>query len=185
MSGRPVNPVLFLLDTAKVGVREFGREYGFSHSGMVGLTQGTFGRLSPRMVDSLKSMMRDKGYFDYGLVPIYGFGTIEGSYRAWQTTERKHRGWVFAVDPEHWARIKSLVTTATRSPADCYIYATTGTATRFAKELKVPPASVLRWATYQTQTMPRTIEYALRDVGFEHIDELRSLQDTWAAKWGK
>lgn len=180
-----VNPVLVLLDTADVGVREFGREYGFSHSTMVGLTQGTFGRPSARMVDSLKSMMRAKGFFSLGLAEIYGAGTIEGAYRVWQADERKHAAWMFAVDPEHWIRIKLLYTPRSRSPVDCYIYATAGTGTRFAKLLKVPPASVLRWATFQTQTMPRTIADALREVGFEHIEELQNLQDAWAAKWNK
>ena len=184
MSGR-TNPVSFLLDKADMGVREFGREFGFSYSAMVGLTSGTFVRPSQRMVDNLTSMIRKHGYPDNVLEEIYGTASIKVAYLLWQQEARLESAWYMDVDPQHWARIKALTTTKHRSPVDCYIYATAGTGTRFSKLLKVPPATVLRWATFQTQTMPRSIEFALREVGFAHIDELKFMQDAWATKWGK
>jgi hypothetical protein len=185
MSGREINPVAFLLDTADMGVREFGREFGFSYSAMVALTTGTFSRISPRTLDKLRSMMRQQGFDTSVLRYIYGTDSIEVAFKTWQKEARLANSWVFNVDAAHWARIKGLATTKDRSPVDCFIYATAGTGTRFSKLLKVPPATVLRWATFQTQTMPRTIFEALREIGFEHIEELQNAHDTWATKWGK
>ena len=185
MSGREINPVAFLLDTADMGVREFGREFGFSYSAMVALTAGTFSRLSPRILDSLTSMLRHVGLDTSILREIYGTDSIATAYKAWQKEARQANSWVVNVDTEHWKRIQGLATSKDRSPVDTFIYATAATHTRFSKLLKVPPATVLRWATFQTQTMPRTIFEALREIGFEHIEELQNAHDTWATKWGK
>lgn len=172
-----MNPIVLLLKRAGVSGRAFEREFGFAHQTMVNATAGTFEAIPKRIVDALAELCFARGVdMDDALFAHFGFENIQNAYQSWRFDERLKYKDLFQVVPRFG--------TKNFSPAFFYVKDTTGTQSQFAKKLKVPTASVMRWVSGATLSMPSAIEESLRDVGYPWISALIEGQACWVQEWG-
>lgn len=170
-----LNPVSRLLQASNVTEKGFRDTYKYSKQYMVDVTAGTYTRLADKLHVSLAELTTAKGVDVKSLLlSEYDSMTLDEAYILWQTAMRRKRRDIFvSTKPNEF--------TPLLSPAHFFVKKTSGTPTRFSKELLVPPQQVRRWVAGQTQKTPTpvSIEMALREIAYPHIRELIENQLAW------
>jgi hypothetical protein len=156
------NPVASLLRAAGTTQADFANRFEFSKQAVVYLLAGTFTSIPPKMMDALNELAGEKG-----ATPV-----TQEAYWDWQVASR-------AVAAEKLYNAKLPFRAGKHSPAHNFIVDTFGSRERFAKEMKLPPASLMRWERGITRGLPAALEDALLEVGYEHWQELDKAQRTW------
>lgn len=168
------NPYVRLRTLSGISQKDFAAKYKLSKTTMVYIESGQYPDLSEKMILSLGQECFEKGVpAKQILASEYNANDLANAYHIWQRKERVAAKSIFLIEPpERW--------TAELSPMHFYIKATTGSLQKFCKTLKVPAASVLRFTSGATRQMPKAVEDALRQVGFEGLGKLLVMQVAWA-----
>ncbi len=174
------NPITYLTKKAGMSLRQFEFEYNFSHEAVMQAVAGAFESSPPRIRQAIHHLMMEKG-LDEGILldEEYGVDTFEQAYEQWRLEERARM-----ADPVKKIRPDQLAWDRNRTPAMSFVIEASGTMTRFAKEMKIPLRTVRRWAHGDTDRLPKSVETALRDVGYPYIRELLEVQALWVENWG-
>lgn len=168
------NPYVRLRELTGLGQREFERKYQLSHTVMSSIESGLFPDLSDNMIEVLGRECAEKG-IEAGrfLWNEYEQATLQDSYHVWQTEMRK------LARP--MMRFDSLKSTPDLSPMHFFVTEKFGNPRAFCTTLKVPTATVKRYITGATRTMPKVIEQALTEAGMskKNLSWLKQSQEDW------
>lgn len=166
------NPYVRLRELTGLGQREFERKYGLSHTTMTHVETGQFAELSDRMIISLGKECHEKGVDARAILEFeYSSDRLQEAYHKWQREARVENGPKLDVAPRDGS--------TDASPMQLFISDTTGSAQGFSKTLKVPSATVMRYATGKTANMPKVLYDALEEVGYPYLSDLADKQDAW------
>jgi transcriptional regulator with XRE-family HTH domain len=167
------NPYRRLRELTKTSQRDFAKKYGFAKTTMTYLESGQYPSISDDMIVALGQECSEK-HVDAKAVlrEEYNAETLADAYKSWQSGERMQVAYRFNRSP-------SGQHTAGLSPFHFMMVDIAGSRQAFCKLLKVPAASVLRYASGQTRSMPKSIEEALREVKYPYLRELLSMQVNW------
>lgn len=169
-----VNPVQFLLNSAGVGLREFGRMGNFAEKTVSDVVAGVYPAIPPRFVTFLSDLLDRKGVPQQGVLAAnYETWDLAIAYEGWQHYSRQTYANIFN-NPKI-----NLNGNVDYGPAHFFIEDTCGSQYMFCRKLLVPPASVKRWESGATSKMPGSIADALREIGFSRLEELASAQEDW------
>jgi hypothetical protein len=102
----------------------------------------------------------------------YNEQSLQDAYHAWQSLERMQVAHRFRNPPPEQF-------TEALSPFHFFMLSVAPSQQAFCKLLKVPAASVSRYVTGYTRTMPKVLERALREVQYPYLPELLTLQVNW------
>lgn len=168
-----LNPVSRILQAASLSEKAFRDRFEYSKQFMVDVTAGTYTRLSDSIHLSLKQLAEEKGLNVRDLLlDEYNATSLDEAYTFWQTAERRRNRTKFVT-------VRGDESTPQLSPAHFFVKRTSGTPTRFSKDLKVPPQQVRRWVSGQTKSTPESIELALREIAYPGLVALLSNQERW------
>lgn len=70
-----------------------------------------------------------------------------------------------------------------RSPMFFFVFNTVGSAQGFAKLLKIPAATLVRYMEGKQENMPGAIAEALKNVRYEFLTELMAHQSNWTKEY--
>lgn len=166
------NPFAYLRKFAGMSQKEFCETYGFAKQTVIGIEAGTYPELSDRMITSLGKACYLAGVdAQEELYEHYGVGTLDEAYRNWVVLERRYAA----------ERLNDIqpVESVKLSPFAYLIQYAFGSTQGFAKSLKVPPATVTRYARGLQRNMPLSIERALHQIGYPYLPELKRLHANW------
>jgi transcriptional regulator with XRE-family HTH domain len=170
-----INPYAFLRTRAGLSQRKFCDKYGFAKQTLIAIEQGMYPDLSDRMTDAIfaacLAVDMDPAV---ELLDEYDTPYLSAAYLSWIAGERE------VVD----SRILDYVPqpgTPKQSPMDLLVRETVGTVQGFAKNLKVPPATLMRYMRGGQADMPVSIMQALEQAGYHHVHALRDIQEKWVA----
>ena len=167
------NPYTRLRELTGLGQREFERKYKLSHTTMTHVETGQFAELSERMILSLGKECYEKGVSAADILEFeYSTNTLQEAYHKWQREARVENAHIFmdVMPTEGSTEV---------SPFAQFIKDSTSSAQGFSKALKVPAATVMRYASGATTTMPKTIDNALSEIGYPRLAELKQAQTIW------
>lgn len=169
------NPYRRLRELTKTSQKDFGEKYGFSKTTLIQIESGQYVDLSDAMILSLgeECVAKDVDARQV-LADEYNAQTLQDAYHTWQSNERMMVAHLFQIpfSPE----------SGEHSPFHHFIVQIAGTRQKFCKTLKVPAATVMRYADGVTDSMPKAIKDALLAVSFPYITELEQAQDLWNSK---
>lgn len=172
---KQIDPVTRLIQASSLSERGFRDRFGFSKQFMVDATAGTYTRLSDRLHEALKELTAEKGVdVREILFTEYRSPTLDEAYTLWQTSERRR-------NRDKFVSTKPDQQSPELSPAHFFVKRTSGTPTRFSKELKVPPQQVRRWVSGQVSGTPDSIRAALSEIAYPWLRELLAKQEEWTA----
>lgn len=174
------NPYLQLREATGLTQRGFEQAADLSHTVVVSLEAGMFPEVSKNQIEKMKAVVTGRGLsWDKTLGTLFGTTDFDIAYKVWLVRERR-------------AAAPSLGTvevnpTATKSPFLQYVEGTVKTRYAFCQALKVPQASVMRYGSGTTLTMPKSIRDALLDAGKTPAwcDRLEDGQMAWHANRAK
>ena len=168
-----VNPYAFLRGRAGLSQRKFCDKYGFAKQTLIAIEQGMYPDLSDRMTDAIFAACLAVDIDPaVELLDEYDTPYLSAAYVAWVESERGF------VD----SRISDYVPkpgTPVKSPMALMVHETIGTVQGFAKNLKVPPATLMRYMRGGQTQMPVSIDEALRQAGYMHTYDLAKAQEKW------
>ena len=167
------NPYKFLREKAGYTQKRFCNEFEFAKQTIIMIEHGVYPELSDRMTVSL-----DKACFHAGFDPRheleheYGYSTLKQAYESWQREERRSlpKGTLKYVPDDQMDDV---------SPMAVLVKDTAGSVQGFAKLIKVPSATLLRYVRGDQQFMPASIREALFDCGYDYVAELEDVQARW------
>lgn len=167
------NPVTRLLVACNTTEAKFRERFNFSKQFMVDITAGAASRLPDSIHKALRVLTTEKDVrVADTLWDAYGTAELDRAYERWQHAQRQlHAAEFERVRPNEWS--PSL------SPAHFFVKHTSGTPTRFSKDLCVPPQMVRRWVSGLNKQMPETIYHALDEIGYPYLRELVEVQAAW------
>lgn len=170
------NPYAFLRMKAGLSQNAFCQRYTFAKQTLTCIESGMYTELSDRMVVSLGKACAAAGVAArLELLENYGVDRLQQAYVEWRQRQRgAFAETINRVVPGRWTNEKS--------PMDCLVEDTTGSVQGFAKALKVPNATLIRYMRGKQLLMPRSLESALRGVNYPYLPELYRLQTQWARK---
>lgn len=173
------NPITYLVRKAGLSLRQFEIAYDFSHEGVMQAVVGAFQSPPPRIKQALFELLSEKGLDDAVLLDEeYGVDNLDEAYDQWRLECRREiADEVNRIDPGQ------LVWDQHTTPAKAFCIAISGTVTGFAKAMKIPIATVRRWADGKTEALPKSVEDALRSIEFPRIKELLEVQSIWFENW--
>lgn len=172
---KQMDPVSRLIQASNLSERAFRDRFGFSKQFMVDATAGTYTRLSDRLHEALKELTAEKAVdVRELLLREYTSTTLDEAYVLWQTAERRR-------NRDKFVSIVPSEQTDQLSPAHFFVKKSSGTPTRFSKELKVPPQQVRRWVSGQVEKTPESIRAALSEIAYPYLRELILKQEEWTA----
>jgi hypothetical protein len=170
------SPYQRLRELCGASQKSFGARHGFGKMTLVYVEAGLYPDVSDRLNEALARECISKGIDGRQvLLNEYGVASLNGAYHNWQKAERQRFGEIIRDFPplSEWS--------AGVSPFHLFAKQTAGSIQGFCKKLKVPAASVLRYDSGTTLSMPKSIEDALREVNYPYLDELRAEQERWQA----
>lgn len=176
------NPYRHLRELCGTTQKDFAAKHGMSKTTMTYIESGQYPTLSDYQIEALGKECYDREISaKFELREAYGQESLQDAYRAWQTTERMQEAHRFQrVLPTAGTVMPSV------SPMAQFIVDSARTTQSFCKLLKVPSATVLRYATGATRSMPIAIRTALEEVRYPYMAELLANQDIWhSATQGK
>jgi len=165
------NPYRRLRELTAYSQKDFAATFGFAKTTMTHIESGQFADLSDEMIVSLGKACAEKGVnAKQVLKDEYNAETLQDAYHSWQSGERIQIAYLFRVSPRRAIK---------ESPFDLLILDVAGSRQKFCKMLKVPSATVMRYADGTTRTMPKVIEAALTEVQYGYLSELKEMQTDW------
>lgn len=168
-----MNPFQRLRKECGLTIKAFCETYGFSKQSIIGIEAGMYPELSDRMIISMGHACHTHNVdAATTLLESYGVPRLQDAYLEWCQAERRYAGHILAM-------YRPDVGTATRSPMQLLVDDTVGSVQGFAKRLKVPQATLFRYASGKQVTMPKSIETALRQVKYPYLSELIGMQANW------
>lgn len=171
------SPYARLREMCKIGQREFERKYNLSHTVMASIESGLYPDLSAYMVECLGRECAEKG-IEAGRIlwNEYEQPTLQDAYHAWQTQQRA------LVKP--LLKYSEVHATPKLSPMLLFITERFGNPRAVCTALKVPTATVTRYITGQTRTMPKVVEQAFTEggMGRKALELLRGAQEDWTVE---
>jgi hypothetical protein len=166
------NPYLKLLEACGTTQVAFRERFGFSKPVLDHIITGQYVSLSDRMIESLGELCWDKGVDASQILRLlYDSDTLVEAYREWQVYERQQVRDKYDVEPKRWSK--------DTSPFQAFIEDTAGSRQRFCKDLKLDAASVSRYASGKSVSMPLSIETVFRDLEFGWLRRMLELQSDW------
>lgn len=167
------NPFKRLRMLTKTSQKEFAAKYEFAGTTMTYIESGQYPDLSDGMVTALGQECYEKNVNAAEILRTeYNAQTLQDAYHAWQSLERMQVAYKFqAPPPEQW--------TDKLSPFHFFMLSVAPSQQAFCKLLKVPSASVNRFTTGYTRSMPKVLEQALREVQYPYLPELLTMQVNW------
>lgn len=167
------SPVGMLLKAAGITPAAFAREYSYSPGGLYYAISGTYNTLPFNIIRDVEEAVMKKGVgYEAILLEKYGTTVLQTAYSTFQKAAREGIAKEKLYhEPNRWTR--------TESPVFCFVRDVAGSREGFAKLLKVPPATVMRWEKGETRGMPEVIQKALSDAGYPYMRELIERQRAW------
>lgn len=169
------NPYAALREQAGFGHREFAREFKLNRKTLISIETGQFATLSERMINTLLKACSEAN------VPVssflwenYGVESVSAAYKRYQHETRLQ----FASE---FMRRPPRSTDKPMSPFHFWVKETSGSLQGLCKKLCLPPATVARYASGVTVSMPTVIEDALKEIGYPYLSELKDRQELWNA----
>ena len=170
-----LNPFVHLRNKAGLSQRKFCEKYGFAKQTLVAIEQGMYPDLSDRMTDAIFAACLAVDIDPaVELLDEYDTPYLSTAYASWVAGER------MLID----SRILDYVPkpgTSTHSPMALMVRDTLGTVQGFSKNLKVPPATLMRYMRGGQALMPVSIDAALSEAGYHHVKALKDLQEKWVS----
>lgn len=167
------NPYRRLRELTRTSQVDFAKKYHFAKTTMTYLESGQYPSISEDMVLALGQECAEK-HIDARAVlqQDYNSETLIEAYQSWQSTERM-------IVASRFNRSPTAQSDKEYGPFHYTMVDIAGSRQAFCKLLKVPAASVLRYASGATRSMPKSIESALREVNYPYLSELLVLQLDW------
>lgn len=171
------NPFTYLRNKSGMTMRQFCDFYKFAKQTLIGMEAGLYPELSERMLETAKDLgKRFDIRIDDELMDAYGTADLQTAYAWWIDSERgKVVPSIRTYNPDQW--------TDKLSPMHFFVKNTTGSAQGFAKQLKIPPATLMRYVTGKQAEMPSSIERALRAVDYPYMAQLITNQRNWTTTY--
>jgi len=167
------NPFKRLRELTGASQKGFAESWELSKTAMTYIESGQLVDLSDNMIVALGQECYEQGInAKQVLKDEYNAESLQDAYHSWQSNERMGNAHLFQVPITGTAELPT-------SPFATLIQDVAGTQQKFCKLLKVPAASVMRYASGDTQTMPRAVEDALTQVRFPYLSELKQVQEQW------
>lgn len=167
------NPYKFLREKAGFTQKRFCDEYEFAKQTIIMIEHGVYPELSDRMIDSLNKACFHAGFDPrHELEHEYGYLTLEQAYDAWKHAERKKVP-AAMLDEKPEDGIEDV------SPMAILVKETDGSVQGFAKTIKIPSATLLRYVRGDQKFMPASIREALTECGYRYVSELEEKQAKW------
>lgn len=167
------NPYAFLRRKCGLTQRRFCELYKFAKQTLVGIENGMYPSLSDRMIAAIEQACHD---YDIDMLAeldyLFGTTSVNTAYQQWVAAERVQ------VNPAIRS-YRPIIWDDRRSPMYFFVFNTVGSAQGFAKQLKVPAATLVRYMDGKQENMPGSITEALRNIGYEFLPELMSHQANW------
>jgi transcriptional regulator with XRE-family HTH domain len=171
------NPYAFLRRKCGLTQRRFCELYKFAKQTLVGIETGMYPSLSDRMVAAI-----EQACFDYDidmlaeLDYLYGTVNVSTAYEQWIVSER-------SAVPDNVRSYRPVIWDDKRSPMYFFVFNTVGSAQGFAKLLKVPAATLVRYMDGKQENMPGAITAALKNVQYEFLTDLMTYQTNWVKEY--
>jgi transcriptional regulator with XRE-family HTH domain len=170
-----INPFVHLRNKAGLSQRKFCDKYGFAKQTLVAIEQGMYPDLSDRMTDAIYAACLAVDIDPaVELLDEYDTPYLSAAYTMWVSCERKN------IDPRIFDYVPKPGTPSL-SPVAVMVRDTVGSAQGFAKALKIPPATLMRYMRGGQAMMPVSIVDALTQAGYPYVGTLRDLQEKWVA----
>lgn len=161
------NPYARLREHAGYTLKRFCEEYKFAKQTVIGIESGMYPELSERMIAAITDAGRDSNMLEL-LLDEYDTPYLTRAYEQWRIDSR------MALNlPTVELRYNEL------SPMHYFVKDTVGSVQGFAKKLKVPPATLLRYIRGEQKHMPMEIRTALHDAGCTQIEQLEKINFSW------
>lgn len=172
------NPFRRLRELTRTSQKDFASKYDFAKTTMTYIESGQYPDLSEYQIDSLAQECEATHVnAKQVLADEYNGQDLNTAYHTWQTGERiQIASQVRLVSPTEGTILPPI------SPFDYFVKDVAGSVQAFCKMLKVPAASVTRYAKGQTKTMPLAIRQALGEVQYPYMQELTAQMDRWNAR---
>jgi transcriptional regulator with XRE-family HTH domain len=173
------NPYAHLRKKSGYVQRRFCDDYEFAKQTIIMIEHGTYPELSDRMVRAIEEACYHAGIDPHHeLEREYGVGDVQKAYEAWRTDQRART----ATTVNEFIPDNGMDDVA---PMAKFVKKTTGTVQGFAKLIKVPPATLLRYSRGEQDLMPSSIRHALIECGYIWIEELEKAQLVWKERRGE
>lgn len=170
------SPYTLLRERAGYTMKRFGADFDFAKQTIIGIESGMYPELSERMVTAIEDASDKAGVSMLEtLLEEYDTPYITVAYDKWRRKERRQI--VLPVVELHF--------TDEFSPMHFFVKDTIGSVQGFAKKLKVPSGTVLRYISGKQRLMPTSLWVALEDVGYADKNALQNLQAEWTDKHGR
>lgn len=167
------NPYAALREQAGYGHREFARDFKLNRKTLISIETGQYATLSERMINTLLEACNGAN------VPVksfleenYGVDSVSAAYARYQHETRLRFASEFMKRPSHRATIEL-------SPFHFWVKDTVQSLQGLCKKLCLPPATVARYASGITVSMPIVIEDALKEIAYPYLQELKDKQEAW------
>jgi len=169
------NPYVRLRELCGTSQKGFATKHGFGKMTMVYLESGMYTRVSDRQSIALGRECSEKGVDARDLLQEeYGFDSLNDSYLAWRSKDRKLRA------PEVLAKASPpFVSDGEVSPVAIFVKDTAGSLQGFCKLLKIPSITMTRYIRGETSTVPDALWAAFEDVKYPHARKLADAQFAW------
>lgn len=161
------NPYALLRERAGYTLKRFCLEFKFAKQTVIGIESGMYPELSERMTDAITQACYNIDMLST-LLEEYDTPYLSKAYEAWRIKSR--RVLVLPTVELHYDAL---------SPMHYFVKDTIGSVQGFAKKLKVPPATLLRYIRGDQKFMPMEIKTALQDAGCEQVNELEQIHFSW------
>ena len=171
------NPYLRLRELTGLNQRDFERASNLSHTVVVSLEAGMFPSISEAQLSALRDQFHKKGIpWEKTLQTEFGTTDFDVVYDVWRVRERRAAAPHLTVVDIDWSKDES--------PFQQYINGTVRTRYAFCLLMKVPQATVMRYANGTTLTMPAVIRDAFLDAGKTPVwcQRLEEAQHRWHAR---
>ena len=167
------NPYVYLRERAGYTQKKFGQDFGFAKQTIIGIESGMYPELSYRMVTAIVDAAEKSGLnVHVEMNNEYDTPYLSTAYANWQKEARQK------IDLD----IVELRSDELFSPMHYFVKDTVGSVQGFAKKLKVPPATLLRYIRGEQRFMPTSIKKALTDTGWTGVNELEKFQLIWVSE---
>lgn len=166
-----INPYRTLRELCGLSIPEFATEAGVQRSVIQNLEDGLF----PNVSDNLNYAL-GKACHEHGVdaKSVLGEWSLDNAYKDWIIREREELqiDWPVLVNWHDGSPFEEFRTTLMDEDNRL----------SFCRLLKLPPATVMRYETGITLSMPAVIQEALIDTGYPYREELMQMMNDWNAR---
>lgn len=168
------NPYVRLRELCGLTQKAFAERNDFGKMTMVYLEAGIYPKISDRQNIALGRECAER-HVDARAILLeeYGVESLLVAYSKWRTLARRNAP--ERADFPH----PPFKSTEALSPMHFFVKNMTGSMQRFAKVVKVPPVTVMRYVRGETRSMPKELETALSEMTYGWVAELRKAQEAW------